>query len=286
MYYKGKMVGKLIIQLAPTGNVPTKDLTPYVPITPEEIAEDTYTASKAGVSSVHIHARDSEGHPTGSKEQYQTIIEKIREKCPDIIICASTSGRFPDGKSTREEVLDMCPDMATLTLGSVNFRDSINVNRFEDIIHLATLMKDKGIKPEIEIFEAGFINTAKYLAKIGHLVEPMHFNLCLGSLGGISADIRDLVFLVDSLPGHCTWSATGIGRFQTQIAVAAMLMGGHVRIGIEDSIFWDYRERKPVPNSELVRRIVAIAHETGRDIASPAEARKILNLDPVPITRS
>jgi 3-keto-5-aminohexanoate cleavage enzyme len=286
MYFKGERLGKLIIQLAPTGNVPTKDLTPYVPITPDEIADDTYKAVKMGVSSVHIHARDTNGHPTGDKKYYSTIIKKIREKCPNIIICASTSGRFPDGRSTRDEVLETSPDMATLTLGSVNFRDSISINRFEDIIHLATMMKDGGIKPEIEVFEPGFINTARFFAKKGYLTDPMHFNLCLGSLGSIPADIRDLVYLVDSLPENSTWSATGIGRFQTQIAIAAMVMGGHVRIGIEDSLYSDYHNRNPVSNSELVNRIVVIARELGRDIASPGEARQILGLTPVPLHRT
>ena len=139
-------------------------------------------------------------------------------------------------------------------------------------------MLEKEILPELEIFEPGFINTAKYLASHGFLKKPLHFNLLLGSLGSMPAEIRDLCFLVDSLPPKSTWSATGIGRFQTQINAAAILMGGHVRVGLEDSIYFRYQNKELATNTKLVKRIVNLAHELGREIATPKEARKILGL--------
>jgi 3-keto-5-aminohexanoate cleavage enzyme len=168
--------------------------------------------------------------------------------------------------------------MASLTMGCVNFSNSSSVNSLDTIKSLASAMKDKRVKPELEIFEPGFVNTAKYLAEKGFLKPPLHFNLLLGSLGNIPAGFKDLAYLVESLPQGSTWSATGIGRFQTQIIVAAILMGGHVRVGLEDSIYYDYRTRELTTNEELVKRVVRIAKELGRDIATPREAREILGI--------
>jgi uncharacterized protein (DUF849 family) len=148
----------------------------------------------------------------------------------------------------------------------------------DTIKELATLMTERNILPELEIFEPGFINTAKYLVRKGYLKKPLHFSLLLGSLGSIPAEIKDLSYLVQSLPPESTWCATGIGRFQTQINVAAILMGGHVRVGIEDSIYYNYPQEELATNKELVGRIVRIAKELNREIATPAEAREILGL--------
>jgi 3-keto-5-aminohexanoate cleavage enzyme len=273
-----ELADKLIIKLAPTGMIPTKNDTPYVPVTPNEIVRDVYKAYKLGVSVVHVHARDEQGKPTHKKEYFKEIFLRIKKKCPDIIICATTSGRVTPQVEHRSEVLDLNPEMASLTVGSMNFPQYPSVNSPETIRSLAKLMRDKGISPELEIFEAGFINTAKYLKVKGYLESPLHFNLLLGSLGSIPANIRDLVYLVESLPSGSTWSATGIGRFQTQINVAAMLMGGHVRVGIEDSIFYNYPKRELATNERLVKRIVGIAKEIGREIATPDEAREILGV--------
>jgi len=273
-----ELVDKLIIKLAPTGMIPRKNDTPHVPITPKEIVRDTHKAYKLGASVVHVHARDEQGRPTHKKEYFKEIFRGIREKCPDIIVCATTSGRVTPQVEHRSEVLDLNPEMASLTVGSLNFPQYPSVNSLGTIKTLATLMRQKGILPELEIFEAGFINTSKYLARKGYLKKPLHFNLLLGSLGSISADIKDLVYLVESLPPGSTWSATGIGRFQTQINLAAILMGGHVRIGIEDSIYYNYPKRELATNVKLVKRIVRITKELGREIATPDEAREILGL--------
>ena len=276
--YDCERVGKLIITLAPTGMIPTRKETPNVPITAEEIAADAYAAYKLGASVVHVHARDGQGKPTYRKEIFEKIFKEIKRKCPDMIICATTSGRVHPQVEHRTEVLDLHPEIASLTLGSLNFPQHPSVNSMETIIQMASLMKERNVLPELEIFEAGFINTAKYLARKGYLKLPLHFCLLLGSLGSVPASISDLSYLVQSLPPKSNWSATGIGRFQTQINVAAILMGGHVRVGIEDSIYYNYPNEELATNTKLVERIVRIAKELNRDIATPREAREILGL--------
>jgi 3-keto-5-aminohexanoate cleavage enzyme len=227
---------------------------------------------------VYVHARHSDGKPAFEMEIYEEIFEKIRRNCPEIIICASTSGRVFRNIDERSQVLDLKPEMATLSVGTVNFATNPSINTMDSVMDLAGRMRELGIKPELEIFEPGFINTALYLAKNGHLTYPLHFNLLLGSLGSIPAGLRDLVYLVDSIPAGNTWAATGIGRFQIQINTAAIIMGGHVRVGLEDAIYHHHATREPATNEKLVKRVVRIAHEVGREIATPKEARTILGL--------
>jgi 3-keto-5-aminohexanoate cleavage enzyme len=268
----------LIIQLAPTGLILQKSDNPSVPISPDEIATDVLRCYKLGVSAVHVHARHKDGTSAYEKEIYKEIFEKIHKKCPDIIICASTSGRGNPDMDNRCQVLDLLPDMATLTVGTVNFMGQRSNNTFESVKYLADRMGKLGIKPEIEIFERGFINTALYLARKKHLMYPIHFNLLLGSLGSIPADIRDLVYLVDSIPEGNTWAATGIGRFQIGINTAAIVMGGHIRVGLEDACYYHQATCEQATNENLIKRVVRIAHDIGREIATPKEARRILGL--------
>ena len=276
--YDYERAGKLIVTLAPTGMIPTKNQTPHVPITPNEIANDVCEAYKLGVSIVHVHARDQNGQPTYEKEIFEKIFKEIKRKCPDIIICASTSGRVHPHVEHRSEVLDLYPEMASLTLGSLNFPQHPSINSMETIKQLADMMKERNILPELEIFEAGFINTAKYLARKNYFRRPLYFSLLLGSLGSFPPGIGDLAYLIQSLPSDSSWSATGIGRFQTQINVSAILMGGHVRVGIEDSIYYNYPEAELATNAKLVGRIVRIAKELSREIATPKETREILGI--------
>jgi 3-keto-5-aminohexanoate cleavage enzyme len=270
----------LIIQLAPTGMILQKSDNPSVPISPDEIAADVSQCYKLGVSVVHVHARHKDGTSGFEREIYEEIFEKIRKKCPEIIICASTSGRGVQDMENRCQVLDLMPEMATLTVGTVNFVGQRSNNTFDSVKDLADRMGKLGIKPEIEIFERGFINTALYLAKKGHLTYPLHFNLLLGSLGSIPAELRDLVYLVDSIPEGNTWGATGIGRFQIGINAAAIIMGGHVRVGLEDALYYHQATRELATNENLIKRVVRIAGEVGREIATPKEARRILSLTP------
>jgi len=270
----------LIIQLAPTGMILQKGDNPTVPLSPDEIAADVARCYNLGVSVVHVHARHENGTSAFEREIYEDIFEKIRKKCPEIIFCASTSGRGVPDIEHRCQVLDLMPEMATLTVGTVNFMGQRSNNTIDSVKYLADRMGKLGIKPEIEIFERGFINTALYLAKKGHLPYPLHFNLLLGSLGSIPAELRDLVYLVDSIPDGNTWAATGIGRFQIGINTAAIIMGGHVRVGLEDALYYHQATRELATNENLIKRVVRIAGEVGREIATPKEARRILGLLP------
>lgn len=278
MYVEGNHPEKLMIQLAPTGMINSKKENPDLPISPKEIVNDTRTAYKLGASGVHVHAREADGSPSYRLEVYQEILEGIKKKCPDMIICVSTSGRVDQNIKHRSEVLELKPDMASLTLGSVNFQKYPSSSKPEDVKFLAQKIYEHNIKPEIEIFEPGLINMAKYLLLKGYLKPPLHFNLFMGSLGSISADFKDLVYLEGLLPEGSTWGGTGIGRFQFQINTAAILMGGHVRVGLEDAIYYSHQTKELATNKELMQRIVKIAGELGREIASPQEARRILGL--------
>ena len=275
---------KLIINAAITGIVPAKEDTPNVPITPDEIARDAVTCTDLGACIVHIHARDHDGKPTYRKDVYADIISRRRSERPDLIICASTSGRVFQDPELRAEVLSLKgglrPDMASLTLGSFNFPKSISPNPPESIAFLAKRMTERGIKLELEIFEAGTVNYRIYLLREGVLPNdtPPYFNIILGSLGSARANAGSLSHIVESLPEGAVWSACGVGRFQLPITMLSIAMGGGARVGIEDSIHYDIERKRLATNGDLVERVVRIARELGRDIATPSEAREMLGL--------
>lgn len=273
---------KLIINAAITGMVPTKNDNPYLPVSVEEIIEDSINCFQVGASIVHIHARDETGKPTYKKEIYRRIIEGIRKKCPDLIICVSTSGRIYNTFEKRSECLelkgDIKPDMASLTMGPLNFPQQISINTIDMIEKLALKMRNNGIIPEIEIFEPGMIQTAKMLIKKGILKPPFYFNIILGSLYSTPATLSDLVYMVQSLPEGAIWGATGIGQFQLAINFAAILMNGNVRVGLEDNIYYDIQKKRYATNEMLIERIVKFAKEIGRDITTPSEARNIIGI--------
>jgi len=273
---------KLIVNAAITGMVPTKKETEHIPLDVEEIIEDATACVDAGASIVHVHARDADGAPTYQKEIYADIIRGIRAKRPDVILCASTSGRVHNTFEYRSEVLelegDAKPDMGSLTMGSLNFPKQASVNQPEMIQNLAMKMKDQGIVPEIEAFETGMIQTAKVLMKRGILVEPFCFNLLLGSIYSAPGTLFDLTHMVKSLPPDVHWAAAGIGKFQLKMNFAAILMGGHVRVGLEDNIFFDPDNKKLATNVMLINRVVDFAKQIGRGIATPRETRERLGI--------
>ena len=273
---------KLIINAAITGMVPTKEMTPHVPITPEEIAADVRRCRDAGASIVHLHARDERGMPTYRMDVNQGILRLVREACPDIILCVSTSGRTFKQFEERSEVLDCAdpaPEMASLTLGSMNFAKEASVNSPEMVKSLALRMQERGIVAEWECFEIGMVEYGGYLAAHDVLRPPFYCNILLGSLGTLSAMPFNLAVAVRALPPKVTWAAAGIGRFQLQMNAMAIAMGGHVRVGIEDNIWYDDRVRLAT-NAELIERVAGIARSIGREIASPDEAREIIGLRP------
>jgi len=267
---------KLIITAAVTGAEVTRDLQPNLPLTPEEIAEEAYNCYKAGASIIHVHARDEEGKPTQGYEYYKKIKEAIENKC-NVIFQPSTGGATWHSFEERMQPLKLNPEMATLSAGTSNFGDDVFMNTNEYIGKFAQEMLNRNVKPEIEVFERGMIKNALTFVKKGLLKTPLHFDFVLGVPGACPGEIEDLVYMVDKIPSDATWTVAGIGRYELPLAMHAIAMGGHVRVGFEDNIYFKKGE-KAKSNAQLVERIANLAKEYGREIATPDEARKILNI--------
>lgn len=272
----------LIINAALTGNIPTKKDSHHVPITPEEIALDAVECFRNGARVVHLHARTGDGEATWQPSVFEDTIGRIRELCPELIICATTSGRNFQEIEKRAAVLmldaRLRPDMASLTLGSFNFPKQPSVNAPSVIADLAKTMLQQGVKPELEIFDLGMIDYGRYLIDHKLLEPPFYFNLFLGSLGTLSATPTNLVTMVNALPSGSLWSAAGIGRFQCYVNNMAMAMQGNIRVGLEDNVWFDARRTKQASNPQFVGRAACVAEVMGRRIATPAEARELLGI--------
>lgn len=270
---------KLIVNLAPTGIIPTRSMTPHVPLTPEEIAADVH---KCHPQMVHLHARDGWGKPTHDKEVYARIIVEVKTTTPDIIICVSTSGRLWQDFERRSEVLelegDVKPDMASLTLSSLNFNKQASINEPSIVRDLARKMLDNGIKPELEVFDTGMLNYVKYLIKKELLKAPYYVNFILGNIACAQVTPLHLGALLSELPTHSIWSVGGVGDFQLKANAMGILFGGGVRVGLEDNIYW-YPDRKGLAtNTLLVYRIRELAQTLGVEEASIEEARWMIGL--------
>lgn len=265
-----------------TGMVPTKADNPAVPETPEEIAADAERVVAAGAAIVHLHARDENGTPTWRPDVYREIVHQVRERSPDVVICVSTSGRTFKTFEERAAVLDLdgdeTPELASLTLGSLNFPTQASVNEPDMIRRLAERMQERGITPELEVFDLGMAEYLGYLVNREILQPPYYVNVLLGSLGSLSAGAFNLAAVVRVLPEEATWSATGIGRFQLDVNTLAIAMGGHVRVGLEDNLWFDRRRTIPADNPSLVRRVVDIASALERRPATPDAARAAIGL--------
>ena len=272
----------LIINACLTGMIPTKFSNPHVPLHADQIIEDALRVFDAGARVVHLHARDENGVPTSDAKQYEKIISAIRKERPGMVCCVTTSGRNGQGFEQRAEVLYLTghakPDMASLTLGSLNFYTGPSVNSIEIIERLAMAMKEQNIKPEIEIFDAGMINLAKYLERNDIISGRKYFNLLFGNINTAPATIANLSLMVQSLPENSVWAGAGLGQFQLPINTAAIVAGGHVRVGIEDALYFDYGREVHATNENLVRRIARIAEEMQRPIATVKETREMMGL--------
>jgi 3-keto-5-aminohexanoate cleavage enzyme len=266
--------------------VPTKADNPAVPLAPAEIAEDCRRCAAAGATMIHVHARDAEGRATYHKEVFRETIALVRATVPEIVVCVTTSGRVFGDLEQRAEVLDLDgpvkPDMASLTLGSMNFPREVSVNAPNTIQALAGRMRERGIVPELEVFDIGMLDYARYLIDRGILGEPFYFNFLLGSLGTLAATPLHLAQLAAAVPTGATWAAAGIGRFQLSMNALAVAMGGHVRVGLEDNLFLDTAKQNPATNLSLVERVVGIAHAMGRPVATCAETRRRIGLGDPP----
>lgn len=267
---------KLIITAAICGAEVTKEHNPAVPYTVEEIVREAESAYKAGASIIHLHVREDDGTPTQNKERFRVCMEAIKEKCPDVIIQPSTGGAVGMTDLERLQPTELYPEMATLDCGTCNFGgDEVFVNTENTIKNFGKLMIERGVKPEIEVFDKGMIDLAIRYQKQGFIQKPMHFDFVMGVQ--ISATARDLTFMADSLPEGSTWTVAGVGKSQFQMAALGIVMGGHVRVGFEDNVYID-RGVLAKSNGELVERVVRLAKELGREVATPAEAREILGL--------
>ncbi|MCK4379936.1 MAG: 3-keto-5-aminohexanoate cleavage protein [Candidatus Lokiarchaeota archaeon] len=271
---------KLIITAAICGAEVTKEKNPNLPYTVKEIGKEAESAYNAGASIIHLHVREDNGTPTQNKETFRACIEEIKKKCSDIIIQPSTGGAV--GMTNEERLqpifLEPPPEMATLDCGTMNFGgDEIFVNTENTIIYFAEEMNKRGIKYELECFDKGMIDMALRLHNKGYIKDPMHFNFMLGIIGGISASIRDLLFLINSIPENSTFSVGAIGRHEFPMVTLSIIMGGHARVGFEDNVYLS-KGVLAKSNGELVEKVVRISKELGREIATSREARKILGI--------
>lgn len=269
---------KTIITVATTGAWPTKENNPNVPLTPVEIAEDVYQCWKSGAAVAHLHMRDNEGRGTMDKELFKETVTRIRDKC-DIVLNLTTSGDLNATDETRmAHLIELKPEMASFDCGSMNWMHSgLFLNHPKFLETLATTMKDNGVKPEIEVFDAGMLYNAVYYLKNGFLEAPMHFQFVLGAAGGTTATVENLVYLKSLLPAGSTWSALGIGRGHLPVLLTTLALDGHVRVGMEDNVLYG-KDRLAKSNSEFVERTARIITEANKEPATPAEAREILSL--------
>lgn len=274
---------KVLINVALTGMIPTKEITPYVPITPKEIIKDALKCAKAGANIVHIHARDDQGKPTWKKDIYEKIISGIREKNSEIIITVSTTGRNWPEFEKRSEVLkikgDLKPDMATLTMGSLNFINTASMNSPEMIEKLTNMMQENGIKPEFEIFETGMLHKANFLLerKIINDVKP-YFNIFFGNLGTAPLDSANIASMLSLIPENGHWAFAGLGRYQLDANILALGLDGSIRTGIEDNVYYDQEKKILASNLGLVQRIRRIMSEMDLDTYSQKDARALIGL--------
>lgn len=269
---------KLIITAAICGAEVTKEQNPAVPYTVEEIVREAKSAYDAGAAIVHIHVREDDGTPTQSKARFKECMDAVRKEIPDVILIPSTGGAVGMTAEERLQPTELFPEMATLDCGTCNFGDEVFENTMPMMRDFGKRMIENKIKPEYECFEMGHLDTIVRMAEKGQVPgHPMQFNFVLGVPGCTPATVENLVWLVNKIPAGSTWTATGIGRNAFTLAAPAIVMGGHVRVGFEDNL----NISKGVlakSNGELVAKVVRIAKELGREIATPAEARKILGL--------
>ena len=269
---------KLIITAAITGAELDRAKCPALPITPQEQAAAARACVEAGASVIHLHVRDDQGHPSQELEHFRRSVEAIRKACPvQPIIQFSTGGAVGEAMERRIAPLALKPDMASFNLGTINFGEDIFANTFADMRGLSEGFKRHGVIPEFEIYDAGHLDNLKRLIKDGLVKPPYHCQFVLGVMGALAGEISALVYLTQHLPPESTWAVAGIGRYELPLAVHAIVMGGHVRVGLEDNIY--YEKGKPAEsNAQLVKRIARIAAEVGRPVATPEEARRQLEL--------
>lgn len=269
---------KLIITAAICGAEVTKEQNPAVPYTVKEMVREAKSAYDAGAAVIHVHVREDDGTPTQSKKRFKEVLDAIYKEIPDVLVIPSTGGAVGMSAEERLQPTELFPEMATLDCGTCNFGDDVFENTIPMMQEFGKRMLENNIKPEYECFEMGHLDTILRLAQKGQVPgAPMQFNFVLGVLGCTPATGENLAWLVRNIPEGSTWTATGIGRYQFPLAMAAIPMGGNVRVGFEDNLYLS-KGVLAKSNGELVEKVVRLSRELGREIASPAEARRILSL--------
>ncbi len=271
------MAEKVIVTAAVVGAEVTREQNPAVPYTPAEIATAAVDAWRAGAAAVHLHARWPDGRASQRPEHFREIIDRIRQAGSDVVIQCSTGGAVGMSVDERLGSLVDGAEMGTLNLGTMNFGDEVFQNTRPDIVRIAGRLRERRLVPECEVYDAGMLDTLRWLLEKGHLALPYHVQFVLGVPGGMAASERNVRFLLEGLPERTHWSIAGVGRFQLPMAELALALGGHVRVGFEDNLY----AAKGVlakGSDELVSLAVNLAARAGRELATPAEARRILGI--------
>lgn len=271
---------KLVISAAVTGSRNTKNVSPYIPITPEEIAQSCIECWRAGASIVHIHVRDPETElGTQDYDLYKRVVDPVREET-DLILSLTTSGIAGRNLPYEDRLIPLAfgPELASFDAGSINLGGDVFSNPPAFLEMAAAKMLERGVKPEIEIFDLGMVVTALNMNKKGQLASPMYFQFVMGTPWGAPGTLKALLHLLEHIPEASPWSVTGIGKSHLPMSMLALIMGGHIRVGMEDNLYYQ-RGVLATNNAAFVERIVRLAKEYGREVASPDEARKILGLN-------
>ena len=271
---------KVFITAAVTGSGPTRENSPYIPYTPEEIANEIVRSCEAGASISHVHVRDPKtGAPSFELEYFREIRDRVRSKC-DILLNFTTSAANLSGENLTERRLGtttLGPDLCTLDIASMNYQNRVFINPPEWGPICCKVARERGVKPELECFDAGHVRLAIQLVEQGLVDPPYLFQICLGVAGGMAANCKNFMFMKEIIPQKdVVWTTLGIGRDEFPMAVMSILNGGHIRVGFEDNVFLS-RGVLAKSNAELVEKAVRLARELGRDIATPEEVRKMLN---------
>lgn len=276
----------VIITCAITGAETTQAKQPALPVTPAQQAQAAAECVKAGASVIHLHVREDDGQPSQRVERFEESIRAIRAAAPGVVIQISTGGAVGESIENRAKPLALKPEMASLNIGTMNFGDEVFWNHPRDVQGLAQKMRELGVIPELEIYEVGMLEAAYALVKKGVIAPPLHFQFVLGVPGGMSGEPGNLLFLVERMrvlhaglgtKGEPDWGVAGVGRYQLPLAVQALVMGGNVRVGFEDNIFYS-RGVVATSNAQLVERVVRLARELGREVATVAQTRAALGL--------
>ncbi len=271
------MANEVIIAAAVVGAEVTREQSPHVPYTPEEIARAAVDAWRAGAAAVHLHARWPDGRPSQEAAHFREIVDRIRAAGSDVVVQCSTGGAVGMSVDERLGSLVDGAEMGTLNLGTMNFGDDIFVNARPDVVRIAARLRERRLVPECEVYDAGMLDTLRWLLERKHLAAPYHVQFVLGVPGGMTGSERNLRFLVEGLPEPAHWSVAGVGRFQLPMAELALRMGGHVRVGLEDNLFVS-KGVLAKGSDELVAIAVDLAAKTGRAPATPPQARRILGI--------